>query len=57
MNMDNNSTVKLATDNYTNNNDQSNDTYDNDDADCFPWQDKQHVLPQDLSCTIPNTTE
>ena len=34
-----------------NNNDRPDD--DNDDVDCFPRQDKQPVLPQDLSYTAP----
>ena len=28
-------------------NDRPDDDND-DDVDCFPWQDKQHVLPQDI---------
>ena len=36
----------------------NDDNNDIDDVDCFPWQDKQPVLPQDISPTTPtaNTT-
>ena len=47
----------------TNNNDPSDDddkidyNDNDDDIDCFPWQDKQLVLSQDLSLTVPITTD
>ena len=35
------------------------DNNNNDDVDCFPRQDKQPVLPQDISpnATLPSLTE
>ena len=49
----------------TNNNDPSDDDNNNkkdynnndDDVDCFPWQDKQLVLSQDLSLTVLIATD
>ena len=47
----------------TNNNDLSDDddkkdyNDNDDDVDCLPWQDKQLVLSQDLSLTVPITTD
>jgi hypothetical protein len=38
-----------------NNNDRPDDDNDDDDVDCFPRQDKQPVLPQDISLTAPTT--
>ena len=32
------------------------DNNNTDDTDCIPWQDKQNVLSQDLSPTVPNDT-
>ena len=40
-------------DNIENNNDRPDDDDNNDDVDCFPRQDKQPVLPQDISPTAP----
>ena len=39
--------------NIDNNNDRPDDDDDDDDVDCFPRQDKQPVLPQDISPTAP----
>ena len=38
-----------------NNNNDRLDNDDDDDVDCFPRQDKQPVLPQDISPTAPTT--
>ena len=45
--------------NAKNNNDRPDDDNDNDDVDCFPRQDKQPVLPQDISPTntLPSLIE
>ena len=45
-------------DNIENNNDRpdDDDDDDDDDVDCFPRQDKQPVLPQDISPTAPTAT-
>ena len=36
--------------------DDDNNNNNDDDADCFPWQDKQPVLTQDISPTVNNTS-
>ena len=46
---------KKPYDNIENNNDRPDD--DDDDVDCFPRQDKQPVLPQDISPTAPTTAD
>ena len=62
--MENSSDTADRKNENTNNNDPSDDDdkkdyNDNDDdvVDCFPWQDKQLVLSQDLSLTVPITTD